>query len=172
MDFDLPLSSPGHSLLSALPSYWVKDFQEEISQQYISPQNNFWERFPLSPAWGRYKEYSQPPSKIHLQGQQGDAASHLYPAQILHTAKCLSEDLSCPLHSWLKIHLKTRFIYILITSAITITLPLLRKCFTACRSPISEPEISENRGLKVYRVWMLWWKDEISHQLLWDVLLS
>lgn len=95
MDFDLPPSSPDHSLLSAFPSHWVKDFQEEISQQ-----DQLLREIPLYPAWGRdKKQYSHPSSKIHLQGQQGGAASHLCSAQILHTGKCLSEDSSCPLHS-------------------------------------------------------------------------
>lgn len=110
-------------------------------------------KIPFSPDWGRdRKQCSHPPSEIHLQAQHSGAASPLCSEQILHTGKCLSEDSSCPLHSWLKIHFKTRFIYILITSAITITLPLLRNCSTACRSPTSEPEISENEGLKVCRV--------------------
>lgn len=172
VDFDLPPSSPNHALLSVLPSQWVKDFQKEISQQGASPQINFWERTPFLQLGERTRSsVLHPPSKILLQAQHRDAASHLWSAQNLHTGKCLSEDSSCPLHSWLKIHFKTSFIYILITSAITITLPLLRNCSTACRSPMSEPEISENGGLQVCRLWVLLWKDVKSHRLPWDVLL-
>lgn len=163
----MPSSLPSHPT----PRHWVKYFQEEISQQRATDQ--LLREIPFFPDWGRdKKQCSHPPSKAHLQAQHGGAASHLCSAQILLTGKCLSEDSGCPLHSWLKIHFKTRFIYILITSAITITLPLLRNCSTACRSPVPEPEISENGGLKVYRVWVLWWKREKSHWPPSDVLLS
>lgn len=87
-----------------------------------------------------------------LQAQQAGAASRLSSTQLLLTGKCLHLNSSSPLHSWLKIHLKTRFIYILITSAITITLPLPRNCSAACRS-LSSLEISENTGFTVYGVW-------------------
>ena len=65
-------------------------------------------------------------------------------AQVLHFG---SAQHNCPLWEsaciwaqaalstrWLKIHLKNKFIYILITSAITITLPLLRSSSAACTS--------------------------------------
>lgn len=76
--------------------------------------------------------------------------SCLLSAQLLLTGESLHLSSSSPLHSWLKIHFKNKFIYILITSVITITLPLLRNSSAACRS-LSLSEISEKRGLVVCR---------------------
>lgn len=153
MDFELPLSSSDPALISALLSHWMKDFQKKFQSKEAAHRPTFERERPFSPASGRdKKQCSHPPSQTCLQAQHVGAASHLCSAQLLLTGKCLHLDSSSPLHSWLKIHFKTRFIYILITSAITITLPLLRNCSAACRSP-SSSEISRNRALVVYRVW-------------------
>lgn len=153
MDFELLPSSPAPCPHPCPPIPLGEGFPEKNSQQRTSPQTSERERDILSPTSGRGKKRcSHPPSETCLQAQQAGAASRLSSTQLLLTGKCLHLNSSSPLHSWLKIHLKTRFIYILITSAITITLPLPRNCSAACRS-LSSLEISENTGFMVYGVW-------------------
>lgn len=124
------------SLPSPLPSGPAGERVSRINHtRKNQPRDHPARQQDFSPTSGRDEEQrSYFPSQTCLWAQQASAASLLHSAQLLLMGKCLYLNSSTPLQRWLKMRFKPRFIYILITSAITITLPLLRNCSAACRS--------------------------------------
>lgn len=124
--------------------HWAPSTSQEAAQK--NPCFGWFQGVSTIPPGGMRSDAPALPPKAPPAG----VTSCLLSAQLLLTGESLHLSSSSPLHSWLKIHFKNKFIYILITSVITITLPLLRNSSAACRS-LSLSEISEKRGLVVCR---------------------